>query len=867
MSKNRENGRKGARAEVGLGEDPFLAREQQKYKDPIPSREYILLALKKAKGPVTKAALCKLLKVSKSEKKEAIGHRLLAMVRDRQIIAAGKYFKEITSEDLIAGVITQEKDGTYYLIREDLPAVRLMYSEAHVGLFTGDKVLAYINQLEFSKQLKAVVVEVVEKKEIIFVGKFIQGEDFDYILPLKKNSFQGKLIVCAKSKTKVKAKYGDIVVALLDRDGYEDHKVLAKITKVLGTDYSSGIEVDSAMHAYEIEEAWSASAKQEFAKFTTTVPKRALAGRVDLRDLPLVTIDGEDARDFDDAVYCEAREDGGWRLYVAIADVSYYVKPKTALDEEAKNRGNSTYFPGKVVPMLPEILSNELCSLKPEVDRLCMVCEMDISPKGIVIKSQFYEGVMRSHARLTYTEVSSILEGNDALQKHYAELTEDLFELQNLYDVLHKQRKKRNAIEFELTETRILFTQHGKIDRIIPTARKIAHFIIEECMLCANVAAAQFLHAAKIPALYRVHQEPSNEKFNDLLLFLKGLGVSIKGLNSPSIAYNKLLDRIKDREDAHVIQILMLRSLSQAVYSPQIAGHFGLGYELYTHFTSPIRRYPDLIVHRCIKEALAKKKLNKALKEKRLQDLTGLGEHFSRTERRSDEAVRDVSSSLKCKYMSDKIGQVYKGVISAVTNFGVFVELSDIYVDGLLHIKELDDDYYELELARQRLVGEFSGKVFKLGDELEVVVTSVNVDSRRIDLKLVDGFLGAPIKKRQSYNSSKSGTDNQKRRKVRGKKDKEQEHGRGQGQEENQEIGKGKRKNKHKSKNKNKNKNKKFEISKDGTTNSKRGVKVKSNGSNKSRKSGKLGMESSAVSKKDKIKKIKSNTKKIKRTN
>mgnify|MGYP001421363529 CR=1 FL=1 len=467
--------------------------------------------------------------------------------------------------------------------------------------------------------------------------------------------------------------------------------------------------------------------------------------RVDLRHLGLVTIDGEDARDFDDAVYCET-EGSGFRLWVAIADVSHYVQIGSALDEEAFNRGNSVYFPERVVPMFPEVLSNGLCSLKPEVDRLAMVCEMGIDAQGQVTDSSFYEAVIHSHARLTYTQVGEILD--NGWHKHvHTDRLEGLFRLRALYKVLSEARSKRGAIDFETVETRILFDENQKIDAIVPVNRNDAHKLIEECMLAANVATAAHLEASELAALFRVHEGPSAERLEALRSFLDELALDLPGGMDPTpLDYQSLLSQLAERDDAQVIQTMLLRSLSQAVYKPDNGGHFGLNYKAYAHFTSPIRRYPDLLVHRAIKRLVTasgstrpnlSKDETRAIYSYTMTDLVTAGEHCSMTERRADDASRDVQLWLKCEYLRHHIGDEFAGIVASVTRFGMFIELTDIYAEGLVHISAFPSDYYHFDQASQRLVGEQTRKTYQLGDAVRVQVARVDLDDRKIDLELV----------------------------------------------------------------------------------------------------------------------------------
>jgi ribonuclease R len=481
-------------------------------------------------------------------------------------------------------------------------------------------------------------------------------------------------------------------------------------------------------------------------------------GREDIRHLPLVTIDGETARDFDDAVYCTP-EKGGYRLVVAIADVSHYVQTNDALDREAILRGNSVYFPRRVIPMLPEELSNGLCSLNPQVDRLCMVCDMHISNSGEIGKYRFYPSVMYSNARLTYTQVAEMLAQPDGeLASANRAIVPHLQHLYELFQKLLKARDKRGAIDFETVETQMIFTDQGKIERIIPVVRNDAHKLIEECMLAANVCAAGFLHDHHHPVLYRVHQGPTPEKLEALREFMKEFGLGLTGDDEPQAAdYSKLLKKIKGRPDAGLLQTVMLRSLRQAKYEPENIGHFGLGYEAYAHFTSPIRRYPDLLVHRAIKAVLQGKQYKPA------QKWAELGIHCSMTERRADDATRDVEAWLKCFYMRDHLGSVFTGSVSSVTSFGMFVSLDDLYVEGLVHISELGKDYFHYDAAKHHLLGERTGQSYRLGDRVEVRVVKVDMESTKIDFVLhgevaeVDAEPTAKPKKKATKGKKKHG--------------------------------------------------------------------------------------------------------------
>jgi len=516
------------------------------------------------------------------------------------------------------------------------------------------------------------------------------------------------------------------------------------------------MEIEVAIRSHDIPNTWTKELLEELKSIPEEVIEKDKKKRVDLRDLPFVTIDGEDARDFDDAVYVEKnKRTNGWRLFVAIADVSHYVPVGSELDKEATKRATSVYFPENVVPMLPEIISNGLCSLNPEVDRLVMVCEVTISEKGKMSGYKFFEAVIHSHARLTYNLVWEMLQkpmtdDGKKWRKHYRPVVPHLETMYGLYKILRKGRTKRGAIDFETVETKIEFDSNRKISQIVPTSRNDAHMIIEECMLMANVCAADFLSRYNVPALFRVHNGPSDQKLDNLREFLGEMGLSMAGGDPSPSHYQELLKQIADRPDAKLIQTVMLRSLSQAVYQPENEGHFGLAFDAYAHFTSPIRRYPDLLVHRAIRSVIrstreckhvrrvdgAGRLAKKVIFPYDIPAMSTLGEHCSMAERRADDATRDVVDFLKCEYMEQHVGEIFEGTISAVTGFGLFVSLDEVFVEGLIHISNLANDFYQFDQVKHRLVGERTRKTFRLGDKLWIQVMSVSLDDRKIDFGL-----------------------------------------------------------------------------------------------------------------------------------
>jgi len=596
------------------------------------------------------------------------------------------------------------------------------------------------------------LVEVLEHAHHEIVGRFFKESGVGFVESSNKRITHEIVIPAEKQGG---AQTGQIVVATILEQPTRRSQPVGQITEVLGDHMAPGMEMEIALRAHELPNLWSREAEAEADAFGRDVPESAKGGgREDIRELQLVTIDGDDSRDFDDAVYCE-KVSNGWKLVVAIADVSAYVKPDTVLDQEAWLRGNSVYFPENVIPMLPEILSNHLCSLKPDVDRLCMVCEMSITPTGKLRSYRFFEGVMRSHARLTYSKVAAMLVDKDAdLCREYEPLMPHLNELYKLYHAMRKARSKRGAIEFDRAETRIVFGEGRKIEQIVPTVRNDAHRLIEEFMICANVATAKFFEENDFPMVYRIHQNPTEEKLTDLKLFLAEMGLKLGGGSEPSAKdYAKLLDEVQVRDDRHLIETVLLRSMSQAVYSPENIGHFGLALEAYTHFTSPIRRYPDLLVHRGIRHLIGGGKAESFRYDH--SNMEAAGDHCSMTERRADDATRDAIDWLKCEYMMSRIGQEFSGIITSVTGFGLFVELDEIFVEGLVHITSLDNDYYHFDPKRHEMKGERSGMTYRLGDWINIRVARVDLDESKIDFALLgtsdDDEAGAkkmPAKKR-----------------------------------------------------------------------------------------------------------------------
>lgn len=716
--------------------DPHAKREAKKYENPIPSREYILQYLDELGRPASFAHLVSALSLNQKDETVGLEYRLRAMVRDGQLLLdrRGRYCL-INKVELISGRVVGHPDGYGFVIPDQGDGDLFLSAREMRKVMHNDRVLVREKSRDRRGKREAMIHEVIERNTQQVVGRFFIEDGMAFVEPDNKKL---RREIHIPPDAYFDAKDGQIVLAAITRQPSQRAQPVGKIIEVLGDHMAPGMEIDVALRAHDIPYEWPQTVLDEMAVFSDTINPDDIAGRADIRELNLVTIDGADAQDFDDAVYCEPRPKGGWRLFVAIADVSHYVTLDSALDTAALSRGNSVYFPGRVVPMLPEVLSNGLCSLKPHVDRLCMVCEMSISAQGKLTRSRFYPATMHSKARLTYSEVASmLLDNNTQLQKKYEHVWDNVQHLHALYLVLQKARQQRGAIEFDSEETRIVFGEHKKIEKIIPLVRNDAHRLIEECMLLANVATAKFLEKEKIPSLYRVHEPPAEDKVKELREFLGELGLTLRGGKKPHTKYyTEILEATHDRPDVHIIQTVILRSLTQAHYHPKNVGHFGLAFKEYAHFTSPIRRYPDLLVHRAIRHALSRQPVDEFAYDN--VQMESLGKHCSVTERRADDATRDVVDWLKCEYIQDRVGEEFDGVICGVTNFGLFVELKSIYVQGLVHVTSLKNDYYQFDALRHRLQGERTGKTYRLGDPLRVMVARVNLDDRKIDFELAD---------------------------------------------------------------------------------------------------------------------------------
>lgn len=713
--------------------DPHYRREAKKYSNPIPSREFILETLAETGIPLTFSEIAATFDIHDDEETIALQRRLGAMVRDGQLVCNRRdAYCLVNKRDLIAGRVIGHPDGFGFVKPDDGGDDVYLYPRQMRGLFHNDRVVVRVVGRDRRGRLEGSVVEMLERNTRTVVGRFYQESGVGFVVPDNKRLAHHIII---PSDRIAGSEQDRIVVAEITDQPTKRTQPIGKILEVVGDHMAPGMATDIAVRTHDLPVQWPTAVTAEIVGLKAEIPDAAKAGRVDLRRLPLVTIDGADARDFDDAVYCEPKPKG-WKLLVCIADVSSYVAPGTALDAEAYQRGNSIYFPDRVIPMLPEVLSTRLCSLNPGVDRLCMACELSVSHAGKVTRSRFFPAVMRSQARFTYDQVAAMLAKSDPeLCKRYAELLPRLHALYALYQALHGARAERGAIDFDTTETYFELSEQGRVLAIRPRGHNDAHRIIEECMLAANVAAARLFQRRRMPALYRIHETPAEEKLSDLREFLAELSLRLAGGKQPTAQdYATLLDSVQARPDRHLIRTVLLRSMQQAMYSSENAGHFGLAYPAYTHFTSPIRRYPDLIVHRAIKHLLAGG--SAADFEYTKPNLRRIGEYCSGTERHADEATRDVESWLKCEYMEDKVGEEFEGTITSVNSFGVFVELDRIYVDGLVHITALDNDFYHFDPVGHRLTGERTGMVYRLGDRLRVRLVAVNLDERKIDFVL-----------------------------------------------------------------------------------------------------------------------------------
>lgn len=731
--------------------DPNAAAEAKNYDNPIPSRLLILQTLVEH-GNLTQAKLAEHFGITDKDQLDALANRLKAMARDGQVQRSGRpyQYRAMTKNDAVTGVVSAHAKGFGFVVLEDMPDL-FLHEKQMRWVFHGDVVQAIATTTDNRGRTEGRILEVVERPQTQFVGTLSKDDDGYFVQLASPNGHQ-PITLTDENVNAMNAKQGDPVkVDIMDYPTQHEFAT-GEIVEVMNDDNDREVIIETTLLNYNIPNEFSREALKQANGYKEPTDKD-FKGRQDLRDLPLVTIDGEDSRDFDDAVYAEKRKGGNYRVVVAIADVSHYVTANSALDHEAYERGTSVYFPHYVVPMLPEVLSNGLCSLNPNVDRLCMVADIKISRSGNVTGYEFYPAVMHSQARLTYNQVNAYFDNPkdsqvpESLVKN-KDVKKSIDTLYQLYQLLLKKREQRHAMEFETTETYIKFNEEGGIDAIIPRTRGDAHKLIEECMLLANTCAANFSLKHELPVLYRNHDKPDGEKSRRIHEYAKNFGIRFPEENPTQEDYQRLIEATKERPDAVSIHSMLLRSMMQANYSPDNIGHFGLAYEEYSHFTSPIRRYPDLMLHRAIKAKVTGKKppvMDFSLDE--------AGTQTSDTERRAEEASRFVETWLKCHYMKDHIGEEFAGVVTTVTNFGLFITLTDLFIDGLIHISNVGNDYFVYDEKQQQLIGQDKGKLFGLGDTVKIKVAGVNMDLLQIDFELISKIkaseMNKPKKKRR----------------------------------------------------------------------------------------------------------------------
>ncbi len=732
--------------------DPNASSEAQKYDNPIPSRELILSTITE-QGEATHQQLAKAFNIDDPDQFDALGNRLKAMARDGQVNREGRpyRFRVVTQQDVVIGTVSAHAKGFGFVLLSDMPDL-FLHEKQMRWVFNGDTVEAVGTSTDNRGRTEGRIVDVIERQQTQFIGTLAKDED-GYCVELGSPNNHQPITVTNDNVKAMDVKLGyPVKVDVIDWPNQHEFAT-GKITEVLSDDNDRELIIETTLLNYDIPFEFSAATLKQANDYQEPTDKD-IKGRTDLRDVPLITIDGEDARDFDDAVFAEKRSGGNYRVLVAIADVSNYVTPNSPLDKEAYERGTSVYFPHRVIPMLPEVLSNGLCSLNPDVNRLCMVADIKVSRAGKVTGYEFYPAVMNSQARLTYNQVNDYFnDPKDAsIPKSLtdnAEVKKSVDTLHQLYDLLVKKREERHAMEFETVETYIKFNETGGIAAIVPRTRGDAHKLIEECMLLANTCAANFALEHELPVLYRNHDKPDSEKSMRIHEYAKNFGLSFPEENPTQADYQRIIEATKERPDAISIHSTLLRSMMQANYAPDNIGHFGLAYDEYSHFTSPIRRYPDLMLHRAIKA-----KVTNSQQPVMDFSLDGAGTQTSDTERRAEKASRYVESWLKCHYMKDHVGEDFEGVVTSVTSFGLFITLTDLYIDGLVHISNVGDDYFVFDEKQQQLIGKDKGNLFGLGDLVRVKVAGVNMDLLQIDFDLKEKL------KSSEMNQSKKGSAN-----------------------------------------------------------------------------------------------------------
>ncbi|QLE79542.1 ribonuclease R [Francisella sp. Scap27] len=753
-------------SKYNIQNDPNKDLEAQKYENPIPSREVILNFIKDTGLPVSIETIADALEIHKKASFDGLVFRLGAMVRDGQIAKDKYYFSALDAKPIfITSKVSADRDGRMEVFSHSLKTkVSILPAQAKM-LFVGDEINAKVLGINKRSRLEAEVKSIVSRSQKTITGYYSKSFDGHFLKPISKNSS----VVVTLLPPNIKIEPETLIEAEIIVQPSVSGPAVAKYIKEVEAISPVKEAMMLASKKYDLIEEWSKKA----LKYVEDISDDVLdSERVDMRDKNFVTIDGEDAKDFDDAVYSHKTKTGGWKLYVAIADVSNYVKKDSALDVDAKRRSTSVYFPGLVIPMLPEKLSNGLCSLQPKVDRYSLVCEMNISKTGKLTRYNFYSAVINSKARLTYTEVAKLLSKKEnTIVENTPELVPDLFTLQDLYFVLHQARQERGAIDFDTVETQIILDEHNHIESIIPRHRNDAHRLIEECMLVANVAAAKFMIKHKKTSPYRVHSEPKEDKMEALKKYLSIHGIHLAygkdGKVTPQ-ALSAMLESVKGRADYDDIQMMTLRSMNQAIYSIDNDGHFGLAYKEYTHFTSPIRRYPDLVVHRLIKSIINEYKLGGSDYEK--SELANICDNASVQERNADGASKQVEGWLKCYFMKDYVGHVLDAKIVHLNGLGLFAELKDMYIEGLVHVSKIPGDYYIFDEAKSILIGKRTHKVFKIGQDIVIKVSRVDLENTHIDFEIFD-----PESKNDDHKKSKGPSKKRKprKRKPRSKKKKE----------------------------------------------------------------------------------------------
>lgn len=735
----------------------------------VPSREDILRALRAAGSPLSPDELAETMGVEREATRVGFDRRLGAMERDGQLLPNRKGVLLLATKlDFVAGRVQGHRDGFGFLVRDDGGPDIFLSPREMLKVLHGDRVLVKPGG-EYRGKPEGMIVEVIERRTNKLVGRFLHERGLSIVVPEDQRIKHDILVPPGESNG---AQHGQVVTVQIIEQPTRHTQPMGRVVEILGEIDDPGMEIEIAVRKFDVPVDFSEKAIKQASRLPDSVQKKDFSGRVDLRDVPMITIDGEDARDFDDAVYCEPvqlgtgqRKRPAWRLLVAIADVSHYVRPGDALDADASERGTSVYFPRRVIPMLPESLSNGLCSINPDVDRLVLVCDMVIpatgAKAGVVSAYQFYEAVMHSHARTTYTNVwAALQQPQGPAANAMRNVLPHVQHLYELYQLLAQSRRERGAIDFDTVETKIVCNQLGRIEQILPSVRNDAHKLIEECMLSANVCAADFMARSKHPGLYRIHEGPTPDRLTNLREFLRTLGLSLGGGDEPHAKdYVALLEAARARPDYQLLQTMCLRSMQQAMYSPDNVGHFGLAYEGYTHFTSPIRRYPDLLTHRVIKALLKGQRYVPDLGESfsPVPGKTGrehehaiwekLGLLLSATERRADEASRDVEAWLKCWFVKERVGEDFSGKVSGVASFGIFVTLDTLHVEGLVHVSELGTEYFQFNDALHELRGERTGIRYRLTDKVQVQVARVDLEARRIEFRLVQGTTYESLRK------------------------------------------------------------------------------------------------------------------------